>query len=132
MTGKQTRRAGTKVGLSDPVVLYGRAIAQRIKGTPGITGDAINMDIAKELITEHLIARVNKIAPEVLSETDENLPLESQLFLLANRTKEYIGLETLTREKLVELGIIVEGNGEGWNGKSPSVTIFRNSNQIPQ
>jgi len=28
----------TKVGLSDPVVLSGRAIAQRIKGTPGITG----------------------------------------------------------------------------------------------
>jgi hypothetical protein len=26
------------VGLSDPVVLNGRAIAQRIKGTPGITG----------------------------------------------------------------------------------------------
>ena len=26
------------LGLSDPVVLYGRAIAQRIKGTPGITG----------------------------------------------------------------------------------------------
>src|SRR3546814_14344620 len=35
---RQTSRAGTKVGLSDPVVLYGRAIAQRIKGTPGITG----------------------------------------------------------------------------------------------
>ena len=33
-----TSRAGTKVGLSDPVVLSGRAIAQRIKGTPGITG----------------------------------------------------------------------------------------------
>jgi hypothetical protein len=33
-----TGRAGTKVGLSDPVVLSGRAIAQRIKGTPGITG----------------------------------------------------------------------------------------------
>ncbi len=33
-----TSRAGTKVGLSDPVVLDGRAIAQRIKGTPGITG----------------------------------------------------------------------------------------------
>ena len=28
----------TKVGHSDPVVLNGRAIAQRIKGTPGITG----------------------------------------------------------------------------------------------
>src|SRR5262249_37930484 len=30
--------AGAKAGHSDPVVLYGRAIAQRIKGTPGITG----------------------------------------------------------------------------------------------
>ena len=38
LTARQTRRAGTKVGDSDPVVLYGRAIAQRIKGTPGITG----------------------------------------------------------------------------------------------
>ncbi len=27
-----------KVGLSDPVAPYGRAIAQWIKGTPGITG----------------------------------------------------------------------------------------------
>ena len=35
---RPTSRAGTKVGFSDPVVLYGRAIAQRIKGTPGITG----------------------------------------------------------------------------------------------
>ena len=33
-----TNRAGTKVGLSDPVVPYGRAIAQRIKATLGITG----------------------------------------------------------------------------------------------
>ena len=38
LTVRLTSRAGTKVGLSDPVVLYGRAIAQRIKGTPGITG----------------------------------------------------------------------------------------------
>ncbi len=38
MTARETFRAGTKVGLSDPVVLYGRAIAPRIKGTPGITG----------------------------------------------------------------------------------------------
>ena len=30
--------AGTKVGLSDPVVLSGNAIAQRIKATLGITG----------------------------------------------------------------------------------------------
>ena len=35
---RRTCRTGTKVGDSDPVVLYGRAIAQRIKGTPGITG----------------------------------------------------------------------------------------------
>ena len=38
LTARATARAGTKVGLSDPVVLSGRAIAQRIKGTPGITG----------------------------------------------------------------------------------------------
>ena len=38
LTARGTPRAGTKVGLSDPVVPNGRAIAQRIKGTPGITG----------------------------------------------------------------------------------------------
>ena len=38
LTARQTSRAGAKAGLSDPVVLRGRAIAQRIKGTPGITG----------------------------------------------------------------------------------------------
>ena len=38
LTARHTGRAGAKAGLSDPVVLYGRAIAQRIKGTPGITG----------------------------------------------------------------------------------------------
>ena len=35
---RHTGRTGTKVGHSDPVVPNGRAIAQRIKGTPGITG----------------------------------------------------------------------------------------------
>eukprot|EP01022_Parablepharisma_sp_SALTPOND_P006884 TRINITY_DN1278_c0_g1_i11.p1 TRINITY_DN1278_c0_g1~~TRINITY_DN1278_c0_g1_i11.p1 ORF type:complete len:250 (+),score=-32.26 TRINITY_DN1278_c0_g1_i11:70-819(+) len=38
LTARVTVRAGAKAGLSDPVVLNGRAIAQRIKGTPGITG----------------------------------------------------------------------------------------------
>ena len=33
-----TSRADTKVGLSDPAVAHGSAVAQRIKGTPGITG----------------------------------------------------------------------------------------------
>ena len=37
-TGRQTCRTGRKLEHSDPVVPYGRAIAQRIKGTPGITG----------------------------------------------------------------------------------------------
>lgn len=35
LTARQTGRAGTKVGLSDPVVPHGRAIAQRIKSYPG-------------------------------------------------------------------------------------------------
>ena len=38
LTARRTGRAGAKAGLSDPVVPNGRAIAQRIKGTPGITG----------------------------------------------------------------------------------------------
>ena len=38
LTARLTRRAGTKVGHSDPAILYGRVVAQRIKGTPGITG----------------------------------------------------------------------------------------------
>ena len=35
---RETFRAGAKAGLSDPVVPNGRAIAQWIKATPGITG----------------------------------------------------------------------------------------------
>src|SRR4029079_18227482 len=38
LTARPTSRAGTKVGLSDPVAPHGRAIAQRIKATLGITG----------------------------------------------------------------------------------------------
>jgi len=35
---RPTSRSGAKAGHSDPVFLNGRDIAQRIKGTPGITG----------------------------------------------------------------------------------------------
>ena len=38
LTGRHTGRPGRKLEHSDPVVPHGRAIAQRIKGTPGITG----------------------------------------------------------------------------------------------
>ena len=38
LTARPTSRAETKVGLSDPVALRGKAIAQRIKATLGITG----------------------------------------------------------------------------------------------
>ena len=38
LTATPTGGAGTKVGLSDPVVLSGNAIAQRIKATLRITG----------------------------------------------------------------------------------------------
>jgi hypothetical protein len=38
LTASLMRRAGRKRGLSDPAVLDGKAVAQQIKGTPGITG----------------------------------------------------------------------------------------------
>ena len=38
LTVRHTGRTGAKAGLSDPAVPNGRAVAQRIKGTPGITG----------------------------------------------------------------------------------------------
>ena len=38
LTARLTSRAGTKVGNSDPAVPNGRAVAQRIKATLGITG----------------------------------------------------------------------------------------------
>ena len=38
LTVRLTSRAGTKVGTSDPASASGSGVAQRIKGTPGITG----------------------------------------------------------------------------------------------
>ena len=38
LTARPTSRAGAKAGHSDPAVACGSAVAQRIKGTPGITG----------------------------------------------------------------------------------------------
>ena len=38
LTVRLTGRAGAKAGTSDPAVACGSAVAQRIKGTPGITG----------------------------------------------------------------------------------------------
>ena len=38
LTARLTSRAGSKDGHSDPAVACGSAVAQRIKGTPGITG----------------------------------------------------------------------------------------------
>ena len=38
LTVRVTTRAGTKVGTSDPALACGSGVAQRIKGTPGITG----------------------------------------------------------------------------------------------
>ena len=38
LTARPIGRAGVKAGLSDPAALDGKAVAQQIKGTPGITG----------------------------------------------------------------------------------------------
>jgi Family of unknown function (DUF6467) len=44
LTVRLTNRTGTKVGYSDPMILCGKVIAQRIKGTPGITGLSFSRD----------------------------------------------------------------------------------------
>lgn len=49
LTVRLTSRTETKVGLSDPAVESGIAVAQRIKGTPGITGlspPRVHIDVA--------------------------------------------------------------------------------------
>ena len=49
LTVRPTSRAETKVGHSDPAVESGIAVAQRIKGTPGITGlspPRVHIDVA--------------------------------------------------------------------------------------
>ena len=38
LTVRQTCRAGAKAGTSDPALACGSGVAQRLKGTPGITG----------------------------------------------------------------------------------------------
>ena len=38
LTERLANQSGTKVGHSDPIMLSGKVIDQRIKGTPGITG----------------------------------------------------------------------------------------------
>ncbi len=38
LTDRYTDQSETKVGHSDPIILYGKVIAQRIKSTLGITG----------------------------------------------------------------------------------------------
>ena len=52
LTARLTSRAETKVGHSDPVVLSGRAIAQRIKGTPGLPVILVHKYIGQTLLTD--------------------------------------------------------------------------------
>ena len=45
LTERQTCRADTKVGLSDPAVVSGNAVAQRTKVTLGITGLSLPREV---------------------------------------------------------------------------------------
>ena len=59
LTARQTSRTGKKLGYSDPVVPHGRAIAQRIKGTPGITGTSMS---ARHILGLEKVPRVRLFA----------------------------------------------------------------------
>ena len=72
LTARRTGRAGTKVGLSDPVVESGIAIAQRIKATLGITGLSLprvhidgevwHLDVGSSLLGLKSVPRVGLFA----------------------------------------------------------------------
>src|ERR1700756_2364546 len=72
LTARPTGRAGAKAGHSDPAVACGSAVAQRIKGTPGITGSScpsVHSDgkvwhlktwgVAAEMSSKHRLITVN-------------------------------------------------------------------------
>ena len=61
LTASPTGRAGTKVGLSDPVVLYGRAIAQRIKGTTNDDHPGYGVPWDQVTGVEHILLRTRSI-----------------------------------------------------------------------
>ena len=55
MTARLTSRAGTKVGLSDLVVLHGKAITQRIKAEMGkVIEKNAELEIENQHLREHL------------------------------------------------------------------------------
>ena len=65
LTARSTDRAGTKVGLSDPVVISGNAIAQRIKATLGITG--LSPPERRETVRSLSVVGVGNLRGAVLS-----------------------------------------------------------------
>ncbi len=65
LTARPMCQAGAKAGLSDPAVLDGKAVAQQIKGTPGITGlSPLSVHSGEEvwhLMSAHRILGVEKL-----------------------------------------------------------------------
>ena len=64
LTATPTGGAGTKVGLSDPVVLSGNAIAQRIKATLGITGLSLPRVHIDGVVTSMSAHRILVVGPK--------------------------------------------------------------------
>src|SRR3981189_3622679 len=68
LTASPIRRAGTKVGLSDPAVLDGKAVAQQIKGTPGITGlSPLSVHSGEEVWHLNVVTQTHRGAARVIA-----------------------------------------------------------------
>ena len=72
-------RADAKAGLSDPAVLDGKAVAQQIKGTPGITGlSPLSVHSGEEVWHLNTLGccRSNPVPTNRLITVDPNLRLQ--------------------------------------------------------
>ena len=75
LTARETTRAGTKVGISDPAVPNGRAVAQRIKATLVLKGLGSPAPYVKGNYTDHTVATYYGEAMAVV-QADGNGPVK--------------------------------------------------------
>ena len=123
MTARRTGRAGAKAGHSDPVVLYGRAIAQRTKGTLGITeqksdaqAQALELQEERDLAIRNRIRELVSESPHITDQAIQHLQTDKKAQILISELQALYGrpldvedyrqnkdLRTMVLETIIEL-----------------------------